>query len=467
MMSSRHSPDNRFLIAPTGRLFFANALPMMLVMTMNGLLNVVDATFLGYFVGTNALAAVSIVFPVFMITVALSTLVSGGMSSLLARHLGADARDQAAAVFARAHGLALCTSLTLIAIFLVGGRAGVGYLADGQNGITEMAHTYLSIMIYATPVQFLLGLHADTWRNEGRAGLMALMSVGVTLANIALNYVLIVILELGVAGSAWGTVLAQGLGLGLLIGLRLRGGSGLLPLNSLGKCRWTGGWRPILALGAPLSLSFIGIAFVSATLIATLKLTAEAGYADTIAAYGIVTRIFSFTFLPLMAIALATQSIAGNNVGAGLYLRSDAVLRLALGTALLYCIAVEIILLGSSHHIGAGFVRNQVVVAQVGAILRPMVYFYLFVGPLLVLALYFQAVGQPGRAAALTLAKPLLLCPVLIVALGFINGAEAIWFAFPIADGLVASLAIVIVIASLKRHRAGSGFGLAIQGEPT
>lgn len=121
MMSFRHSPDNRFLIAPIGRTFLANAFPMMLVMTMNGLLNVVDATFLGHFVGTNALAAVSIVFPAFMITVALSTLVSGGMSSLLARHLGADARDQAAAVFTRAHGLALCISLTLIVIFLVGG----------------------------------------------------------------------------------------------------------------------------------------------------------------------------------------------------------------------------------------------------------------------------------------------------------------------------------------------------------
>lgn len=465
-MSSRHSPNNRFLIAPIGRTFFANAFPMMLVMTMNGLLNVVDATFLGHFVGTNALAAVSIVFPAFMITVALSTLVSGGMSSLLARHLGADARDQAAAVFTRAHGLALCISLTLIVIFLVGGRAAVGYLTDGQNGITGMAHTYLSIMIYATPLQFLLGLHADALRNEGRAGFIALMSVGVTLANIALNYVLIVIFDLGVAGSAWGTVLAQGLGLGLLIGLRVRG-DGLLPLSSLGRYRWSGGWRPMLALGAPLSLSFIGIALVSATLIATLRLTAEAGYADTIAAYGIVTRIFSFSFLPLMAIALATQSIVGNNVGAGLFLRSDAVLRLALGTALFYCVAVEIILLGSSHYIGAGFVRDHVVVAQVGAILRPMMYFYFVVGPLLVLALYFQAVGQPGRAAVLTLTKPFLLSPALIVALALIKDADAIWFAFPIADGLMASLAIVIVIASLKRHTTGSGFGLAIQGEPT
>ncbi|MDA3888954.1 MAG: MATE family efflux transporter, partial [Allgaiera sp.] len=91
-----------------GRLFLSNALPMIVVMSMGGLLNLVDAAFLGHFVGADALAAVSIVFPAVMISIALSTLVNGGMSSLLARHLGAGERDQAAAVFARAHGQTLC-----------------------------------------------------------------------------------------------------------------------------------------------------------------------------------------------------------------------------------------------------------------------------------------------------------------------------------------------------------------------
>ena len=139
-----------------------------------------------------------------------------------------------------------------------------------------MAYTYLAIMIFASPVQLLLAVHADAWRNEGRAGLMALMSVGVTLANIALNYLLIVTFDMGVAGSALGTAIAQGIGLSLLVGLRLRGG-GILGISGLWTFRWIGGWRPILALGAPVSLSFIGIALVSATVITTLRLTAGTG----------------------------------------------------------------------------------------------------------------------------------------------------------------------------------------------
>ena len=464
-MSSRHASENRFLTAPTGRLFLAQALPMMVVMSMSGLLTVVDAAFLGHFVGADALAAISLVFPALMATIALSTLVSGGMSSLFARSLGAGRRDEAAAVFARAHGLALLIALLLAAVFFVGGDAAIARLAGGQQPIAAMAWTFLAITVCASPVQFLLGLHADAWRNEGRAGLMAVMSVGVTIANIALNYALIVGLDLGVAGSALGTALAQGLGLFLLVVQRLRG-DGFVPLASLRKYAWTGGWRAIMVLGAPVSLSFIGIALVSATVIATLRLTSGPAYAETVAAYGIVTRVFSFTFLPLMALALAMQSIVGNNVGAGLYLRSDHVLRLALGFALAYCAAVEAVLLWGSHFVGTAFIGDPAVVAQVATILQPMLSLYLFTGPILVLALYFQAVGQPARTAALTLAKPFLLSPVLVVALGLTWGVPTLWLAYPIADGLVLVLASAIAIAGLRRRTSGVGFGLTVREEP-
>ncbi|HAE26045.1 MAG TPA: MATE family efflux transporter, partial [Hyphomonas adhaerens] len=282
-MSLRPSPDNRFLHLPPGRVFVANALPMMLIMLMNGLLNIIDAAFLGHFVGTGAMTAIGLVFPAIMVLIALSTLVSGGMSSLLARQLGAGDTDSAGATLASAHGLAIAISAIVMIAFLCGGRAVADQLSASDPVIAGMAFTYMAITVLALPVQFALGLHADTWRNEGRAGLVALLSVGVTLANILLNYVLIGELGLGVAGSAWGTALAQVFGLGLLLWLRGRG-QGAIPLLALRRYRWTGGWGRLAGLGAPLSLSFIGMAVVSACVIVSLRLTAGADYADTIAA---------------------------------------------------------------------------------------------------------------------------------------------------------------------------------------
>lgn len=463
-MSSEYASPNRFLTAPLGRVFAANVVPMMIMMLMSGLLTVVDAAFLGHFVGADALAAVSLVFPVLMVTIALSTLVSGGMSSLLARHLGAKRHADAAAVFAQAHGLALFLALLLIMSFAAFGGFVLGHLSDNQTDIAQMAYTYLAIMILASPVQLLLSVHADAWRNEGRAGLMALMSAAVTLANIALNYLLIVRFDMGVAGSALGTAIAQGLGLSVLVGLRLRGGS-ILGISGLWRSRWTGGWGALLALGAPVSLSFIGIALVSATVITTLRLTAGSGYVESVAAYGIVTRILSFTFLPLMAIAMATQTIVGNNVGAQHFGRSDAALRLALAVALSYCAIVETTLLIGHNWIGGVFVRDPDVVIQVGKILVPMLSLYLFTGPVLVLALYFQAIGRPGRTAALTLIKPFALCPVLLAVLGFGIGAETIWLAFPIADGIIVAIAIGVAFASQRHRSTNNGFGLSYREE--
>ena len=317
-MSLRQSPENRFLTASPGRIFAATAFPMIAIMVMNGMLSIIDAVFLGHFVGADAMAAVGMAFPVLMLTIALSTLVSGGMSSLLARQLGAGDRNAANATFAGAHGVALTIASALIVIFCAGGWGFALRIVGTEGPVAEMVWVFLAITVFGTPVQFLLGVHADAWRNEGQAGLMALMSLGVTLINILLNYILVVVLELGVAGSATGTVLAQALGLVLLAGLRPFLGS-MMPLNSLWRNRWTGSWRLIVALGAPVSLGLIGMALSAASVVLALRLTGNTDYARTIAAYGIVTRIFGFTFLPIMAIAMAMQSIVGNNVGARLY----------------------------------------------------------------------------------------------------------------------------------------------------
>ena len=139
-MSSRPSPDNRFLHLPPGRVFVLNALPMMLIMLMNGLLNIIDAAFLGHFVGTDAMTAIGLVFPAVMVLIALTNLVSGGMSSLLARQLGAGDTDGAGATVARAHGLALSIAAFVMIAFLGGGRVVADQLSASDPAIAGM-HT--------------------------------------------------------------------------------------------------------------------------------------------------------------------------------------------------------------------------------------------------------------------------------------------------------------------------------------
>src|SRR5690554_1762709 len=160
--------ENPFLTLPVRRLFLSTALPMAVVMSTSGLLNVVDGIFVGQFIGAEALAAVSVAFPVVMLLTALTTLVGGGMSSLLSRHLGAGSRREAEAVFAGAHGLVLAMSVVLILGALTLGPGVISFLAAGNQAVAELAWNYLLILMLGAPVQFGLGLHADALRNEGR-----------------------------------------------------------------------------------------------------------------------------------------------------------------------------------------------------------------------------------------------------------------------------------------------------------
>ena len=443
-MSVRHAvpQDNPFLTAPIGRLFLSNALPMAVVMSMGGILNVVDGVFVGRFIGAEALAAVSLAFPAVMLMSALATLAGGGMSSLLARSLGAGDRVAAVRVFAGAHGLALLISALLVVLWVVFGRALLDEMAGGNAQVSEATWSYLSILILAAPVQLILGLHADALRVEGRAGAVAALSVLVNLVNIGANWLGIVILGLGIAGSALGTVAAQVLGLALVLAVRARG-RGLMPLGILRQERWAANWSRIITLGLPLCLSFLGIALVASVAMLALRHHA-AEYDRLVAAYGGVTRLLSLAFLPQLAIALALQGIAGQNSGAGRNDRSMAALRLAMAAAFLWCVVVALTGLFAGQVVGGWFSSDPQVTIAIVAMLRPMLALYVFAGPILVLAMYFQALGQPGRTAALTLVKPWLLMPVMILGLSAVLGVKGIWLAFPMADGVVLLIALVI-----------------------
>lgn len=442
-MSSVPSEVNSFLTAPIGRLMTANAVPMAFVMGMSGLLNVVDAAFLGHYVGSNALAAVTFSFPGVMILIALGSLVGGGMSSLFARYLGAGDRTSAAMIFASAHGLCLIVSLGLVGACCLFGLSFLEGISKNNGEVASLAGAYLLILVSGAPIQFLMNLHADAARCEGRAGFIAILSVAVTVANIGLNYVLIVNLQMGVAGSAWGTVIAQALGLAMLVELRRRD-SRLLPLSSLLRFPWRNNWPAILALGLPLSLSFIGMALVSGVVIGAVNRTGAADHNAIVAAYGIVTRILGFAFMPLMALALATQTIVGMNSGAGLHTRSDQALARALGLAFGYCLLLELALYAASGSLGTGFVDDAQVVSWVSMIIRPVLIFYLFSGPILVLAMYFQAVGRPARTAALMLLKPFVLAPLSIFVFASFATPDYLWFAFPVVDGVLLIFAVML-----------------------
>lgn len=458
------TPLNTFTQGPLRAVFVKTALPIIFVMSMTGLLAVADALFLGIYVGPEALGAVTMMFPAYMLVVALATLVAGGMASILARHLGAERYGDAQAIFAGAHGLALMSSAVLILLYALFGRDVTLLAADGSAALAEMGQVYLRITILFTPVLFVLSVNSDALRNEGRVGFMAAMSLLVSLANIGFNYVLIALLDMGVAGSAYGTALAQALAFLIILIFRLRGRTILRPNVLLQHGVFTG-WGQILALGAPQSLNYMGLALGSATILAALQMTGDAGYETTVSAYGIITRIMMLVFLPLLGLSFAMQSITGNNYGAKLWRRSDDSLRLAIAVAFAYCLAVQIALTVFAGQIGGVFVDDLGVAREVARILPVIIALFFIAGPLVMIAAYFQAIGDARRAAILSLSKPYLFAIPLTLLLPLPFGEIGIWVASPIAEALMLVLTVCVLAETARRSALKWGLFTANRGE--
>lgn len=457
-------PTNTFLEDPLGRTYVKTALPIIFVMGMSGLLAVVDALFLGHYVGPNALAAVTLMFPAYMLIVALATLVSSGMSSLLARHLGGHRYDAARAVFAGAHGLALLVAGVLILLFVLFGPAVVRLAAGGSESLAQMGLTYLRITVLFSPLLFVLSVNSDTLRNEGRVGFMAAMSLLVSLANIGFNYVLIALLDMGVAGSAYGTVMAQVLGLAIILTFRFWGQTELHP-KALLEHRLTHSWGRILALGAPQSLSFIGISLGAAAIMTALQVVNSPTYEATVSAYGIITRVLTFCYLPLLGLSFAMQTITGNNFGAGLWQRSNRSLTLAVTGAFCYCASIQVLVTVFATQIGTAFVADPVVVAEVTRILPIISAMFFLAGPLMMIAAYFQAIGDATRAAILSLSKPYLFAIPLTFILSANIGEIGIWTAGPLAELMMLFLTAVVLVITAQRKSFVLGVFHPIQEE--
>ncbi|MEM6464361.1 MAG: MATE family efflux transporter [Pseudomonadota bacterium] len=445
-------PDNFFLRGSLTLVFAKTAAPIILVMLVNGMFNLVDAWFLGFFVGPEALTAVTLMFPLFMMLIAAATIVGNGFSSVMARLLGAGEHATVLGnTFAGALLLSLIFSAVLIASFLTIGGALIGLVANGSAELARMGFLYIAILVLLSPITFTEMLLFDLLRCEGRVAFMTAASLSTVALNVIFNYVFIVHLDMGVAGSALGTISAQALALIAILVYRVFSAS-KLSFETLALRRMTHHWREFLALGVPPSLGYLGVSLSSAAVIYCLQLWSDGRYESTVGAYGIMTRMMTFFYLPLLGLAMAFQTVVGNNFGARNWRRTDASIRLALLVSFVYCVIAQVTFLVHADEIGYGFVEDSAIARETARILPFMVSTFFLFGPLTMLASYFQATGDAKRSALLNLSRTYIFALPLTFALPLAAGEVGIWLAGPLAEILMLTMAVVILM-KLRRER--------------
>lgn len=186
------------------------ALPTIIMMMFMGLYTIVDTIFVARFVNTNALSALNIVCPVINLIVGLGTMLATGGNAIIARKMGAGEEKRAARDFT----FIVCTGTVLGLLISIAGIFFMDKIIWGLGAsaiLFPYCEEYLFVLLLFTPASMLQVLFQNLIVTAGRPGFGMALSIGAGAANILLDYIFMVPLQMGIRGAALGT------GIGYLI----------------------------------------------------------------------------------------------------------------------------------------------------------------------------------------------------------------------------------------------------------
>lgn len=185
-------------------------LPTIIMMVFFSLYTIIDGIFVSRYIGSNALSAINIVYPVICILIGISVMMATGGSAIVAKFIG-EAKDKEAR---ESFTLITITSIIfglIIAIFSLIFIKQIIYLLGSTDSLYENSHTYLFTMLLFTPVIILKMLFDYFLITAGNPNLGLLSAIIGGVTNIILDYVLIVPLNMGLVGAALATCIGYSL----------------------------------------------------------------------------------------------------------------------------------------------------------------------------------------------------------------------------------------------------------------
>jgi putative MATE family efflux protein len=393
--------------------------------------------------GTDALAGMALVFPGVMLMQMFSAgAMGGGISSAIARALGAGKRGEADALVLHAIAINLAIGAAFSAAVLLFGRPLYRALG-GEGASLAAALTYSDIVFGGIVALWLMNALASVIRGTGNMLTPALVICAGAIALVPLSPLLIFGLgpvpAMGIAGGGVALVLYNLFG-ALVLGWYVLSGRNIARLK-LVPLRWSQA-REILRVGAVAGISTVQ---TNVTVAATTALVGLTAGPAAVAGFGTAARL-EYLLVPLVfGIGGPLVAMVGTNVGAG---NRERALRVAWTGAALAFVLCETIGVAAALFPAAWlglFGDDPQMIAAGSAYLRAVGPFYGFFG--FGLALYFASQGA-GR----------LIWPLaagfarMAVAIG--GGGLALW--------LTGSLAAMFIAVGLALAVYGAGVASAV-----
>ena len=279
-------------------------IPALGTLAAEPLYRIVDTAIVGR-LGTDQLAGLAIAVTILALVVAGSNFLTYGTTERVAKRLGAGRDGDAADVGVQAMWLAGFVAVVAVPLLVFGARPVADALgADGD--VLEFAVQYLRIAAVGVPFVLIALAAQGVQRGASDYRTPLVILVASNVANLVIEVVLVFGFDLGIAGAAWSTAIAQaGAGIAFLVVIRHR--------LALARHRWPL-WvemAPLLTAGRHLLLR------VGSMLAVFTGATAIAARVDdaTLAAHQIAMTMFLFLALVLDALAIPAQTLVAEELG--------------------------------------------------------------------------------------------------------------------------------------------------------
>ena len=449
MSETEKIQENKMGVMPVNRLLISMSVPMMISMLVQALYNIVDSMFVAQ-LNENALTAVSLVFPVQNLMIAVASGTGVGINALLSRNLGAKNFEEANKAAQNGVFLAFLSCI----VFAVIGLACSGLFMEVQTQdpqIVAYGKDYMQICCILSFGMFAQITFERLLQSTGKTIFTMVTQLTGAVINIILDPIMIFGLfgmpRMEVAGAALATVIGQICAAVLAVILNYRKNHEIQ--LSFRKFRPSGETiKRIYLVGIP-SIIMMSIGSVM-TFGMNKILIAFSSTANAV--FGVYFKLQSFVFMPVFGLNNGMVPIIAYNYGARRPDRISKTMRLSV----IYAVAIMIIGLAVFQFFPdqmLGIFNASENMLEIGRYaLRIISLSFVFAGFGIVASSVFQALGHGFLSLAVSAIRQLaVLLPAAFI-LAKLGGLHAVWWAFPIAEVFSMAFSVLFVVHVFKKE---------------
>ncbi|WP_282804168.1 MATE family efflux transporter [Clostridium tetani] len=421
------------------------SVPAIIAMLINAIYNIVDTMFVGMLNNTSAIAAVSIVYPLFMFIGAIGVMFGAGGASYLSRLLGEKKKEEADKTLTSTIIIGCIFSLifTVIAtVFLDEFLLMYG----ATDTIMPYAKEYGYVIVMGSIFTIGTAIMSNTIRAEGNSRYSMIATCIGAVVNIILDPILMFNFNMGIKGAAIATVIAQLTSFIFLLRYYYSNRNYINFKINLFKPTFNMFFE-ILKIGIPIFVTQVLASFA----LGFMNLGAKPYGDAAVAAMGIVFRVMSIGFYIVFGIGQGFQPVAGYNYGAKNFTRLEESIKISIRWSTIAAIITSLLFIIFAKECMLIFTRDREVIdIGIKAFRAASLLFPLF-GYVNTYAVLFQALGKAVGAFILSISRQGIFYIPLMYILPKFMGLNGVMFCQTAADGL-AFLETVIMAIWLKKQ---------------